>query len=120
MSSTLHSQAHPLDLHTAAPFGIARWTHSHFSNYVVELRQGGVTGFGDGCAATGGWTAGTTGAVTVRFADLSGGKLTTMAALANEIVGLQWQFQSPAPAGDAGQLGCAAIKLTVDDVSFVP
>ncbi|MEI6726090.1 MAG: dipeptide epimerase [Actinomycetes bacterium] len=43
----LHSQARPLDLHTAAPFGIARWTHSDFSNYVVELRQGGVTGFGE-------------------------------------------------------------------------
>jgi L-alanine-DL-glutamate epimerase-like enolase superfamily enzyme len=47
MTTMLHSQARALDLHTAAPFGIARWTHSDFSNYVVELRQGGVTGSGE-------------------------------------------------------------------------
>jgi len=43
----LHSQARPLDLRTAAPFGISRWTHSEFANYVVELRQGGMAGFGE-------------------------------------------------------------------------
>lgn len=43
----LHSLARPLDLRTAAPFGIARWTHSDFSNYVIELRRGGITGFGE-------------------------------------------------------------------------
>jgi hypothetical protein len=34
-------------------------------------------------------------------------------------VGLQWQFQSPAPAGDGGQLGCTGINLTITGVSFV-
>jgi L-Ala-D/L-Glu epimerase len=47
MRQMLHSQARALDLRTAAPFGIARWTHSEFANYVVELRQGGVTGLGE-------------------------------------------------------------------------
>jgi hypothetical protein len=61
----------------------------------------------------------TTGVVTVRFADLTGGQLTTASAIANEIVGLQWQLESPAPVGDGGQLGCTGVKLTVDDVSFI-
>jgi hypothetical protein len=61
----------------------------------------------------------TSGVVSVPFANLSGGQLTTQAAIANEIVGLQWQFQSPAPVGDGGQLGCTGINLTIDDVSFV-
>jgi hypothetical protein len=60
----------------------------------------------------------TTGAVTVHFTDLAGG-LPAPASIANEIVGLQWQFQSPAPVGDAGQLGCTGINLTVTNVSFV-
>jgi hypothetical protein len=59
------------------------------------------------------------GAVTVKFADLSGGQLTTQASIANEIVGLQWQFQSPAPIGDGGQPGCTGINLTITSVSFV-
>jgi hypothetical protein len=60
-----------------------------------------------------------TGVVTVKFADLSGGQLTTEPAIANEIVGLQWQFNSPAPVGDAGQAGCTGINLTITSVSFV-
>jgi hypothetical protein len=60
----------------------------------------------------------TTGVVTVHFTDLSGG-LPAPASIASEVVGVQWQFQSPAPVGDAGQPGCTGIKLTVDDVSFV-
>jgi L-Ala-D/L-Glu epimerase len=39
--------AQPLDLRTAAPFGIARWTHSEFADYVVELSDGDVTGHGE-------------------------------------------------------------------------
>lgn len=61
----------------------------------------------------------TTGPVTVHFSDLKGGQLTTATSIANEIVGLQWQFNSPAPVGDAGQSGCTGIALTVTNVSFV-
>jgi len=40
--------ARELDLTTAAPFGIARWTHSTFENYVVTLRStDGTTGLGE-------------------------------------------------------------------------
>ena len=39
--------ARPLDLRTAAPFGIARWTHSEFADFVVELRAGDVIGRGE-------------------------------------------------------------------------
>jgi hypothetical protein len=61
----------------------------------------------------------TTGTVTVHFSDLTGGVLTTQPAIKNEMVGLQWQFQSPAPVGDGGQLGCTGIALTITNVSFV-
>ena len=60
----------------------------------------------------------TTGAVTVHFTDLAGG-LPAPASIAKEVVGLQWQFQSPAPVGDGGQLGCTGINLTITNVSFV-
>jgi len=39
--------ARPLDLRTAAPFGIARWTHSEFADYVIELRAGDIIGRGE-------------------------------------------------------------------------
>jgi L-Ala-D/L-Glu epimerase len=42
-----HVSARPLDLRTAAPFGISRWSHSEFARFVVELRQGGLTGLGE-------------------------------------------------------------------------
>lgn len=61
----------------------------------------------------------TTGPVTVHFTDLKGGQLTTATSIANEIVGLQWQFNSPAPVGDGGQSGCSKIALTIANVSFV-
>jgi hypothetical protein len=61
----------------------------------------------------------TSGVVTVHFADLTGGEPTTPAAIKTEMVGLQWQFQSPAPVGDAGQPGCTGINLTITNVSFV-
>jgi hypothetical protein len=61
----------------------------------------------------------TTGLVTVHFTDLAGGQPTNATDIAKEITGLQWQLQSPAPVGDAGQPGCTGIKLTIDDVAFV-
>jgi len=61
-----------------------------------------------------------TGLVTVPFAAVSGGQLTSAAAIQNEMVGLQWQFDSPAPVGDGGQPGCTGIALTITDVTFVP
>ena len=42
-----HVATSKLDLRTAAPFGIARWTHSTFANYVVELRAGDIIGRGE-------------------------------------------------------------------------
>lgn len=43
----LDASARPLDLHTKTPFGISRWTHSEFPNYCVELRESGLTGYGE-------------------------------------------------------------------------
>ena len=61
-----------------------------------------------------------TGPVTVKFAELAGtGQPATAADLAKEIIGLQWQFESPPPVGDGGQPNCTGINLTIDDVSFV-
>jgi len=42
-----HVSARAFDLHTAAPFGISRWTHSEFARLVVELREGDHVGFGE-------------------------------------------------------------------------
>ena len=42
-----HVSTRPLDLFTAAPFGISRWSHSEFARFVVELRQGELAGFGE-------------------------------------------------------------------------
>jgi hypothetical protein len=61
----------------------------------------------------------TSGPVTVKFADLTGGKPATPAEIVKEMVGLQWQFQSPAPVGDGGQSGCTGINLTISNVTFV-
>lgn len=36
-----------LDLHTAQPFGIARWTHSVYPRTLVTLERGGVQGRGE-------------------------------------------------------------------------
>jgi hypothetical protein len=62
----------------------------------------------------------TTGVVSVPLATLTGGQLTTAAAIANEMVGIQWQFDSPAPQGDGGQPACTGVNLTITNVSFVP
>ena len=44
----LDVDARPLDLETSTPFGIARWTHSRFENYVVGLRAtDGTMGWGE-------------------------------------------------------------------------
>ena len=62
----------------------------------------------------------TTGPVVVKFADLAlTGKPVAAADMAKEIVGLQWQFESPGPVGDAIQLGCTGIALTITNVLFV-
>ncbi|MEI6449775.1 MAG: dipeptide epimerase [Actinomycetes bacterium] len=42
-----HVSSRELDLRTAAPFGISRWTHSEFANYAVELRAGEHVGHGE-------------------------------------------------------------------------
>ena len=43
----VHASTTHLDLTTAAPFGISRWTRTAFANYVVELRDGGLVGRGE-------------------------------------------------------------------------
>jgi L-Ala-D/L-Glu epimerase len=42
-----HPSTSDLDLETARPFGISRWTRSAFANYVIELREGGLVGRGE-------------------------------------------------------------------------
>ena len=64
--------------------------------------------------------AATMGQLTVHFSDLSGGMPTGAAAIAAEIVGLQWQFQSPPPPDGGLQVSCEKIGLTITDVKFVP
>jgi L-Ala-D/L-Glu epimerase len=45
---SLSTSVATLDLETAVPFGIARWTHSRFENYVVALAASdGATGLGE-------------------------------------------------------------------------
>ncbi len=61
-----------------------------------------------------------TAPITVHFSDLSGGMPVGASAIAKQIVGLQWQLQSPAPpAADAGQPACPGAELLVDNVQFV-
>jgi L-alanine-DL-glutamate epimerase-like enolase superfamily enzyme len=43
-----HVSTRAIDLRTAVPFGISRWTHSEFPRFVVELREGGLVGLGEG------------------------------------------------------------------------
>lgn len=59
------------------------------------------------------------GTVTVHFADLTGGVPTDPAAIKAEIVGLQWQFQSPSGVDGGPQPACNNIDVTVDDVAWV-
>ena len=58
----LHSET--LDLSTRQPFGIARWTHSHYSRTFVSLEHEGLTGHGEAAPnAYYGETSGTVQAV---------------------------------------------------------
>jgi hypothetical protein len=59
------------------------------------------------------------GTVTVHFADLTGGLPLEPAAIKAEIVGLQWQFQSPSGVDGGPQPECDNIDVTVDDVTWV-
>jgi hypothetical protein len=53
--------------------------------------------------------------ITVRFTDLAGtGKPATAAAIAAEMVGLEWQLNAPSPTAT-----CTGVSLTIDDVRFV-
>jgi hypothetical protein len=53
--------------------------------------------------------------ITVHFSDLAGGKPVGGAAIAMQIVGLEWQLQS----NGGTQLPCTGAELTVDNVRFV-
>jgi hypothetical protein len=59
--------------------------------------------------------------MTVLFTDLTGGAPVGADLIKAEIVGLQWQFQSPAPTDPDGgaQPACTGIDVTIDDVQFV-
>ena len=87
--------ARPLDLRTAAPFGIARWTHSEFADYVVELRAGDVIGRGEA-------------APNARYGESRDAGLELLAALAPEIADLDGPADVEsfcdrlAPVGEAG------------------
>jgi hypothetical protein len=57
--------------------------------------------------------------IVVRFSDLANtGQPTDAAALAAEIVGLQWQLQSAAPPAGGSQQPCAGVSLSIDNVAF--
>ena len=56
--------------------------------------------------------------VAVHFSELAGtGMPDTADGIRAQIVGLQWQFQTAA-GGDAGQVSCDGIDVTIDDVGF--
>ena len=42
-----HVSTRLLDLRTASPFGISRWTHGDFAHFVVELSEGDAVGLGE-------------------------------------------------------------------------
>ncbi len=48
-SSVISIALAPLDLATRTPFGISRWAHSEFANFVVTMTdENGVVGYGEG------------------------------------------------------------------------
>jgi hypothetical protein len=59
--------------------------------------------------------------IVVTFASLENTGTPTMAVdFAKEIIGFQWQFQSPAADPDGGtQVGCTGINVTVDNVMWL-
>jgi L-alanine-DL-glutamate epimerase-like enolase superfamily enzyme len=72
----VHITTSALDLRTAAPFGIARGSHSAFANYVVELHDGDVVGHGEA-------------APNRRYGESRGEGTAALADLAPEIADLQ-------------------------------
>jgi hypothetical protein len=57
--------------------------------------------------------------IVVRFTDLANtGQPATAAALAAEMLGLQWQLQSPAPPAGGVQQPCTGVNLGIDSVAF--
>jgi L-alanine-DL-glutamate epimerase-like enolase superfamily enzyme len=89
----------PLDLRTAAPFGISRWTHSEFADYVVELRAGDVIGRGEA-------------APNARYGESRDAGLELLAALAPEIADLE------GPAG--AEAFCDRLAASSEAVSAWP
>jgi L-alanine-DL-glutamate epimerase-like enolase superfamily enzyme len=83
------ASARELDLRTATPFGISRWTHSEFANYVVELRAGGQVGRGEA-------------APNRRYGESREGGMAVLAGLALEIADLE---------------GPAAVEALCDDLA---
>ena len=71
-----HASARELDLRTATPFGISRWTHSEFGDYVVELRAGEHVGRGEA-------------APNRRYGESREGGIAVLADLAPEIADLE-------------------------------
>jgi L-alanine-DL-glutamate epimerase-like enolase superfamily enzyme len=76
VSPLAHVLARRLDLRTTAPFGISRWTHSEFANYVVELRSGEHVGRGEA-------------APNRRYGESRGEGMAVLADLAPEIADLE-------------------------------
>jgi hypothetical protein len=58
--------------------------------------------------------------ITVHFSDLTSSLPVGDPAIAKQIVGLEWQLESPAPpAADAAQPACPGAELLIDNVQFV-
>ena len=63
-------------------------------------------------------TFGTT-PITIHFSDLLTGTGAPATGVSKEMLGLQWQLQSPPPPDSGLQVSCGNISLTIDDVKFV-
>jgi hypothetical protein len=60
-----------------------------------------------------------TAPITVHFGEFTGGFPATGDLIKAQIVGLQWQLQSPAGADGGAQPACNDVDITIDDVKFV-
>ena len=60
-----------------------------------------------------------TAPVVVHFSDLTGGMPVGADLIKAQIVGLQWQFQSPAGVDGGAQPACTGIDMTIDDIQFI-
>jgi len=94
----LHVSAAPLDLRTRRPFGIARWTHDAFANFVVTLREGGLVGYGEA-------------APNARYGESRDDDLALLARLAPEIADLEGPAQVEAFCAGLGEGGGAVPAL---------